>query len=109
MGHKRIKSLLDEANMDPCEFLLQNVGGKTDGSQVAKSLLSFHPYSSKDFQIGREESSWLKSPPMITGPGHEDVAVTLVLQVVGSLTVKLFRIFIVSLGIPIDRDAQDFK
>ena len=95
--------------MDPCAFLLQNVGGKTDGSQVAKSLLSFHPYSSKDFQIGREESSWLKSPPMITGPGHEDVAVTPVLQVVSSLPVKLFRIFIISLGIPIDRDAQDFK
>ena len=95
--------------MDPCEFLLQNVGGKTDGSQVAKSLLSFHPYSSKDFQIGREESSWLKSPPMITGPGHEDVAVTLVLQVISSLPVKLFRISIISLGIPIDRDTQDFK
>ena len=95
--------------MDPCEFLLQNVGGKTDGSQVAKSLLSFHPYSSKDFQIGREESSWLKSPPMITGPGHEDVAVTLVLQVISSLPVKLFRISIISLGIPIYRDTQDFK
>ena len=95
--------------MDPCEFLLQNVGGKTDGSQVAKSLLSFHPYSSKDFQIGRADSSWLKSNPMITGPGHEDVAVTPVLQVVSSLPVKLFRIFIISLGIPIDRDAQDFK
>ena len=95
--------------MDPCEFLLQNVGGKTDGSQVAKSLLSFHPYSSKDFQIGREESSWLKSPPMITGPGHEDVAVTLVLQVISSLPVKLFRISIISLGITIYRDTQDFK
>ena len=95
--------------MDPCEFLLQNVGGKTDGSQVAKSLLSFHPYSSKDFQIGREVSSWLKSPPMITGPGHEDVAVTLVLQVISSLPVKLFRISIISLGITIYRDTQDFK
>ena len=95
--------------MDPCEFLLQNVGGKTDGSQVAKSLLSFHPFSSKDFQIGREESSWLKSPPMITGPGHEDVAVTLVLQVISSLPVKLFRISIISLGITIYRDTQDFK
>ena len=95
--------------MDPCAFLLQNVGGKTDGSQVAKSLLSFHPYSSKDFQIGREESSWLKSPPMITGPGHEDVAVTLVLQVISSLPVKLFRISIISLGITIYRDTQDFK
>ena len=78
-GHNRIKSLLEEANMDPCESLLQYVGGKEDGSQEAKSLLSFHPYSSKDFQMGREQSSWLKSPPMITGPGHEAVAVTLVL------------------------------
>ena len=76
---QRIKSLLEEANMDPCESLLQYVGGKEDGSQEAKSLLSFHPYSSKDFQMGREQSSWLKSPPMITGPGHEAVAVTLVL------------------------------
>ena len=78
-GHNRIKSLLEEAKMDPCESLLQYVGGREDGSQEAKSLLSFHPFSSKDFQMGREQSSWLKSPPMITGPGHEAVAVTLVL------------------------------
>ena len=79
MGHKRIKSLLEEANMDPCESLLQYVGGKELGSQEAKVLLSFHPCSSKDFQMGRERSSWLKSPPMIKGPGHDDVSVRLVL------------------------------
>ena len=101
-GHKRIKSLLEEANMDPWESLLQYVGGKEEGSQEAKSMLSFHPYSSKDFQMGREQSSWLKSPPIITGPGHDEVAVKLVLQIIGSLPVQQFRLFVIGLGVTID-------
>ena len=88
--------------MEPWESLLQYVGGKEEGSQEAKSLLSFQPWSSKDFHIGREQSSWLKSPPMITGPGHEEVAVKLVLQVISSLPVQQFRLFVIGLRVTIN-------
>ena len=88
--------------MVPLESLLQYVGGKEEGSQEAKSLLSFQPCSSKDFHIGRELRSWLKSPPMIKGPGHEEVAVRLVLQVICSLSVQQFRLFVIGLRVTID-------
>ena len=96
-----MKSLLEEARMEPCESLLQYVGGKDEWSQEAKILLSFQPCSSKDFQIGREHRSWLKSPPMITGPGHE-VAVMPVLQIISSLAVQQFRLFIIGLRVTIN-------
>ena len=104
-----MKSLLEEARIEPLESLLQYVGGKEVGSQEENVLLSLHPYSSNDFQIGREGRSWLKSPPIIIGPGHEEVAVTLVLEVVSSLTVQQFRLPIIGLGVTINGDTQDFK
>ena len=75
---------------------------KEEGSQEAKSLLSFQPCSSKDCHIGRELRSWLKSPPMIKGPGHEEVAVRLVLQVISSLPVQQFRLFVIGLWVTIN-------
>ena len=88
--------------MEPLESLLQYVGGKEERSQEAKSLLSFQPCSSKVFHIGRELRLWLKSPPMIKGPGHEEVAVRLVLQVICSLSVQQFRLFVIGLRVTID-------
>ena len=75
LGHKRIKSLLEEANIVPCEFRLQYVGGSCNGSMGEKVRLSLQPLASIKVQEGREERSWLKSPPRIMGPGHEADAV----------------------------------
>ena len=104
-----MKSLLEEARIEPLESLLQYVGGKVAESQEENVLLSLHPYSSNDFQIGREDNSWLKSPPMIIGPGQDEVAVTLVSEVVSSLSVQHFRLSIIGLGVTINGNAQDFK